>query len=52
MPTREEIEIAVKVISEVAGEPTVGPVADLIKELKDSSVPAKEIRVTEAKETR
>ena len=52
MPTKEEIEITVKVISEVAGAPVIGPVADLIKELKDSSVPAKEVRITEAKETR
>jgi hypothetical protein len=52
MPTKEEIEIAVKVINEVAGAPVIGPVADLIKELKDSSVPAKEVRITEAKETR
>ena len=52
MPTKEEIEIAVKVINEVAGSPEIGAIADLIKELKDSSVPAKEVRITEAKETR
>lgn len=52
MPTKEEIEIAVKVINEVAGAPEIGVIADLVKDIKGSSVPAKEVRVTEAKETR
>jgi hypothetical protein len=52
MFTKEEIEIAVKVINEIAGAPEVGVVADLVKEIKGSSVPAKEVRITEAKETR
>jgi hypothetical protein len=52
MFTKEEIETAIKVINEVSGSPEVGAVAELVKEIKGSSVPAKEIRVTEAKETR
>lgn len=52
MPTKEEIEIAVKVINEVAGEPEVGLIAELVKDIKKASVPAKEVRITEAKETR
>lgn len=52
MFTKEEIELAVKVINEVAGAPESGVVADLVKEIKKSGTPTKEVRVTEAKETR
>ena len=52
MPTKEEIEIAVKVINEFAGEPDSGFIAELVRDLKKSSAPTKEVRVTEAKETR
>ncbi len=52
MFTKEEIELAVKVINEVAGAPESGVVADLVEEIKKSGVPTKEVRVTGAKETR
>lgn len=52
MATNDEIEIALKVITEAAGDPTVGPIAELVKQLKDSSQAAKEVRVVEAKEKR
>lgn len=52
MPTKEEIEIAVKVINEFAGEPDSGIIAELVRDLKKSSAPAKEVRVAEPKETR
>lgn len=52
MPTKEEIEVAVKVINEVAGSPDAGVIADLIGEIEKSGITAKEVRVTSAKETR
>jgi hypothetical protein len=52
MPTREEYEIAIKVINEVAGSPDSGLIAELVKDIASASAPAKEVRVTEAKETR
>jgi hypothetical protein len=52
MPTKEELEIAIRVINEFAGEPDSGVIAELVRDLKKSSAPAKEVRVTEAKETR
>lgn len=52
MPTKEEYEIAIRVINEVAGSPDSGVIADLVKEISSASAPAKEVRVTEAKETR
>jgi hypothetical protein len=52
MPTKEEYEIAIKVINEVAGSPDSGLIAELVKDIAEKSAPAKEVRVTEAKETR
>jgi len=52
MFTKEEIETAIKVINQVSGEPSVGIIADLIKDIRNVSAPAKEVRVTEPKETR
>ena len=52
MPTKEELETAIKVINEIAGDPEVGVIADLVKDIRNASAPAKEVRVTEAKETR
>lgn len=52
MPTKEEFETAIKVINEIAGSPDVGVIADLLKDIEKASAPAKEVRVTEAKETR
>lgn len=52
MPTKEELETAIKVINEIAGDPEVGVIADLVKDIRKASAPAKEVRVTEAKETR
>lgn len=57
MATKEEIDVAVKVINEVAGYPDSGLIADLIKDIakaetnSDKSA-AKEVRVVEAKEIR
>ena len=53
MFTKEEIETAIKVINEFAGTPDVGVIAELVKDIRKSSdAPTKEVRVTEAKETR
>lgn len=52
MPTKEELETAIKVINEIAGDPEVGVIADLVKDIRKASAPGKEVRVTEAKETR
>jgi ATP phosphoribosyltransferase len=52
MPTKEEIEVAVKVINEIAGAPDTGIIADLISDIVKSGVTTKEVRVTSAKETR
>jgi hypothetical protein len=55
MTTKDEILNAVKIVNEFAGKPSVGVIADLLKDLEQSantSTPAKEVRVVEAKETR
>lgn len=52
MATKEEIEIAVRVVSDVAGDPTVGAVKELIDLLKASADTTKEVRVIEPKEKR
>jgi hypothetical protein len=57
MATKEQIEIAVKVINEVTGSPDSGVIAELIKDIQKSEVKtdntaAKEVRIVEAKETR
>ena len=58
MPTKEEIAVAIKVVKEVAGDPSIGPVKELLdllntpaKEAK-SFTPVTETRVAEVKETR
>jgi hypothetical protein len=50
--SKEEIATAIKVINEVAGAPSVGAIADLIKEIEKASTPAKDVRTVEPKETR
>lgn len=62
MATKDEIANAIKVIKDVSGDPTMGPVKELIDllnasvtpvtEAKDSSVSDKEVRVLAVKETR
>lgn len=62
MANKDEIANAVKVIKDVAGDPTMGPIKELIDllntsiapvvEAKDSGADDKEIRVTTVKETR
>ena len=62
MATKDQIENAIKVIKAVSGEPSIGPVKELIDllngsvqpatEAKDSSDATKEERVLAAKETR
>jgi len=55
MATPEEIKAAVKIVDDFAGNPGVGVIADLLKDLAKSaetSVPTKEVRVTDVKETR
>ena len=57
MATKEEIEIAVKVVNEFAGYPESGAIAEIIKEMQKSefktdNIAAKEVRIVEAKETR
>jgi hypothetical protein len=56
MATKEEIDIAVKVVADFAGNPDSGVIAELLKDLaksvEKSSNSPKEARVVEAKETR
>jgi len=62
MASKDEIANAIKVIKDVAGDPTMGAVKELIDllnasvapatEAKDSSDSAKEVRVLAVKETR
>lgn len=58
MATKEQIEIAIKVINEVAGSPDSGAIADLVKDIAKSETKnfdkeaAKEVRIVEAKEIR
>jgi hypothetical protein len=58
MATKEQIEIAVKLINEVAGTPDSGAIAELIKDIQKSETKdfdksaATEVRIVEAKETR
>lgn len=54
MATKSELETAHKVISEIAGAPDSGVIAELLHEIasKASEQPTKEARVVEVKETR
>lgn len=52
MITVENAKIAVEVIKEIAGDPMVGVVKDLIDAIENSVAPTKEVRVVTAKETR
>jgi hypothetical protein len=51
MATPADIKTAIEVIKEIAGDPEVGAVKELI-ELLNSSTSAKEVRVVAAKEAR
>jgi hypothetical protein len=51
MASKEEILAAAKIVADFAGNPDSGVVADLLRDLK-ASVPTKEVRVTDVKETR
>lgn len=53
MASSKEIESAVKVASEFAGNPDSGVIAEFLRDLAASaSAPAKEVRVADVKETR
>jgi hypothetical protein len=62
MATRDEILSAVQIVREFAGDPTVGVVAELLKDLvasteeevttKKTSASTKEVRVADIEETR
>lgn len=58
MATKEEIDIAIKVVAEFTGNPDSGAIAELLKDLakpvqaEKVSTQPKEARVVEAKETR
>ena len=52
MATKDEIEVAVKLIKEVAGDPSSGAIKELIDLIKDSANVAKEVRVKTVEETR
>lgn len=52
MATKEQIDTAVAVIREVAGDPETGAVKDLIDLLKNSATATNEVRVVEPKEKR
>ena len=41
MPTKDEIAVAIKVVKEVAGDPSIGPVKELLDLL---NTPAKEVK--------
>jgi hypothetical protein len=51
MATSADIKTAIEVIKEVAGNPEVGAVKELIDLLNSSTAP-KEVRVTKVSETR
>ena len=51
MATKEDIAIAIAVVKEIAGNPDVGAIKELI-DLLDSSTVTKEVRITAVKETR
>lgn len=52
MATKEEIDVAVKVIKDVAGDPSSGAIKELIDAIVNSGEATKEVRVTAVKETR
>ncbi len=58
MATKEEIDIAIKVVAEFTGNPDSGSIAELLKDLAKAdkadeiSTQPKEARVVEAKEKR
>ena len=52
MANKEEIEIAVRVVGEIAGNPDSGAIKELIALLKASADTTKEVRVIEPKEKR
>jgi hypothetical protein len=53
MATPDEIIAAAKIVGDFAGNPDTGVVAELLRDLTASaSLPTKEVRVTEVKETR
>jgi len=52
MATKDEIELAVKLIKEVAGDPSVGVVKELIDAIQNWANATKEVRVKAAEETR
>jgi hypothetical protein len=58
MATKDEIDIAIKVVAEFTGNPDSGAIAELLKDLAKTdksekvSTQPKEARVVEAKETR
>jgi hypothetical protein len=55
MATKKEIEAAVKIVADFAGNPESGIIAELLKDLQKSSevsVDTVEKRVTDIKETR
>jgi hypothetical protein len=51
MVTPDEVKAAVKIVRDFAGDPDSGVIADLLKDL-ENSIPTKEVRVMESKETR
>lgn len=51
MTTKAEILAAVAIVREFAGNPDVGVIADLLRDLETSTT-AKEVRIVETKETR
>jgi hypothetical protein len=52
MTSVNEIEIAIRVIREVSGDPVVGAIAELLKDLEASAVAPKDVRTVTPKETR
>jgi hypothetical protein len=57
MATKEQIEIAIKLINEISGSPESGAIAELVKDIRKSednfdTSATKEVRIVEAKETR
>lgn len=52
MATNEELEIAIRVVREASGNPDIGAIAELIKQLEASAVAPKDVRTVAPKETR
>lgn len=52
MATKEELDVAIRVVREVSGDPDSGAIAELLKILEASAIVPKDVRTVAPKETR